>query len=136
MDLSMTKVEALNVVNQYVDEADWMPDEQHEAIFVARELCFIDIIANDIEEWFSWTTEHITNMFYDLALTSIEDFAESIEAEDVSNALLKETLGIESEPTDRQSASLGIKKGAAGLFIALGAYIAIREQVKRKYYED
>ncbi len=132
----MTKVEALSVISKYIDKAEWMPEEHEDAMLVARELCFIDLISTDVEEWFSWTVEDITIMFYELALTSIEDFADGVKAEKASSNLIKETLDIETVVTDRDSAALGIKRGAAGLFIALGAYIAIREEVKKKFYED
>jgi len=132
----MTKVEALSVISNYIDKAKWMPGEHEDAMLVARELCFIDLISTDVEEWFSWTVEDITIMFYELALTSIEDFADGVEAEEASSNLIKETLDIETVITDRDSAALGIKRGAAGMFIALGAYIAIREEVKKKFYED
>jgi len=132
----MTKVEALSIVSNYIDKADWMPEEHKDAMFVARELCFIDLVSTDVEEWFSWTAEQITIMFYDLALTSIEDFADDVKAEEASSNLIKDTLDIETLTTDRDSAALGIKRGAAGMFIALGAYIAVREEVKKKFYEN
>jgi len=132
----MTKLEALEIVSSYIKDTDWVPEEHKDAVFVARELCFIDLLATDIEEWFSWTAEEVTIMFHELAVTSIKEFADSIEAEEASSELIKEALGLDMDSTDRANASLGIEKGAAGLFIALGAYIAIQERVRKKFYED
>ncbi len=75
-------------------------------------------------------------MFHELAVTSTEECAESFDAEEASSNLIMDALGIKLDSTDRDSASLGIKKGAAGLFIALGVYIAIQSKVKKKFYED
>tara|TARA_R110000822_G_scaffold1504_2_gene6801 strand:+ start:1235 stop:1636 length:402 start_codon:yes stop_codon:yes gene_type:complete len=132
----MTKIDALEIVSSYIDSADWVPEEHKDAVFVARELCFIDLLSTDVEEWFSWTPEEVTIMFHELAVTSIEEFAESVDAEEASSDLIMDALGIKVDSTNRDSASLGIEKGAAGLFIALGAYIAIQGQVRKKFYED
>ena len=130
MDLAMTNNQAITTIISYQTEDDPVVD-------CAVNMCLIDVATYGVDEWITWSTLSVMEIFRRTAEAVLDDIMNEVESKSVGEDIIDELLGTaQTERIDYKRALAGMKSGSIMYFEALILYTEIHNEVTGKYYLD
>ena len=130
MDLAMTNNQAITTIISYQTEDDPVVD-------CAVNMCLIDVATYGVDEWITWSTLSVMEIFRRTAEAVLEDIMNEVESKSIGEDIIDELLGTaQTERIDYKRALAGMKSGSIMYFEALILYTEIHNEVTGKYYLD
>ena len=126
----MTNNEAIKTIISY-NTTDSLADE------CAVSMCLIDVASYGVDEWVTWSSQTVTDIFRNTAEEVLSEIMSEVESRSAGEDIIDEMLGsVQTERIDYKKALTGMKDGAIRYFDALSLYVEIHEKVKEKLYNN
>ena len=126
----MTNNEAITTIISYQKEDDPVSD-------CAVNMCLIDVATYGVDEWITWSTVSVMEIFRSTAEAVLDDIMSEVESKSAGEDIIDELLGTtQTERIDYKRALIGMKTGSLMYFEALILYTEIHNEVTGKFYLD